>query len=384
MKFSLILKLLLALAIATGGYFGVRELSISEVALCPVVRGKAVLSATGNVTVLTQAEASVKAPAQGILRKFGVKVGDEFRSFKEGDIVEKGQIIGEIDSGPLPFMLRQLEAELARLRERRTRGSPQQYRLQRLARDLENAKKLLKSEHIAPVRVHELETEWYSLKFAIESEEMELDHQILRTQIQVEQQKDQLERFILRAPWRGILMAPTVVEGDLVFSGNTITKVTSPDKLLKVEINQDDLPAVRGSKLVSVRFFSFPDNSYKGKVANLVEIGNSNTQRFTVFLKMEELPEQLLVGQTGEASFVAKERDNVLLVPTSALVGNSIFVYNKTTGRIELREVTKGFTSITMVEIVKGLSDGDLVVYEKVDLQRDGDRVRPKKPKKTK
>jgi RND family efflux transporter MFP subunit len=375
-RLLLILKTVLVLAIVLGGYFGLREYAIPEVSVTPVRRGTATLAATGNVTVLSAFEASVKSPAQGILTKFGIKDGDEYRNFREGDVVKKGDIIGQVDSGALPFQLQQAKSDLERLKKRKTVHSPSLYELERRKKDLAAARVLLDEKSISANSVRDLEVAVNALTNSLYLEQVEQDYAIQRAEILVAQLQDQLDRFTLRAPIRGILMAPGFSEGDLVFSGNTITKVTSPNKLIKAEINQDDLPAVRNSKRVIVNFFSFPEKNYEGSLMTLVEIGNSNTQRFTAFIKMKEIPAQLLVGQTGEASFIADERHGALLIPASALVGDSVFVFDPATSRITKRRVRVGYTAITTVEVLEGLKEGDRVVSRDVDRQRDNDRVR--------
>ena len=384
MKISSVVKIVLTLAALGGGYFGLRELAIPEVTLTAVRRGSAVLSATGNVTVLSEFEGKITAPEKGNLKYFGRKVGDKFKNFTEGETVQKDQLVGEIDSGNLPFRRDQIQAELEKYQTRKRTGSPRQHELQRLERVLASTQELHAKGHASQNSVKDLEVSVNSLKSFIQADEMELDYSIRRTEIELKQINDQLARFELRAPCDGIVMAPAYLAGDLVFAGNTVSKVTSTKKLIKVEVNQDDLPSVRKSKRVLINFFSFPDREFEGKVSMLVEIGNSTTQRFTVFVKPTTLPEQLLVGQTGEATFIADEHLNALLIPTSAYVADSIsgsgsvFVYNPDTKTLEKRKIKTGYISLTTVEVLEGLKEGEQIVSVDVDQQRDSIRVHPK------
>jgi multidrug efflux pump subunit AcrA (membrane-fusion protein) len=93
------------------------------------------------------------------------------------------------------------------------------------------------------------------------------------------------------------------------------------------------------------------------------------------------LPDGLLSGQTGEATFIAGEHTNALLVPITAVdsVANkrgSVFVFKN--GILEKRPVSIGYITITTVEILDGLREGEQVVSKDVDQQRDGDRVKIK------
>ena len=45
-------------------------------------------------------------------------------------------------------------------------------------------------------------------------------------------------------------------------------------------------------------------------------------------------------------------------------------------GVVERREIDTGYTSITAIEVLGGLQDGDQVIVEDLHLFDDGDRVR--------
>jgi len=87
MKLSTVLKIVIAGALAAGGYFAVREFAKPEVTVTPARRGAAVATVTGSVTVIPAYEARVMAPERGVLLKFGLR---------EGDRVKKGDVIAEI------------------------------------------------------------------------------------------------------------------------------------------------------------------------------------------------------------------------------------------------------------------------------------------------
>ncbi|MDR2844871.1 MAG: efflux RND transporter periplasmic adaptor subunit [Puniceicoccales bacterium] len=373
MKIKTIFQLIVFLALVVGAYFLVRELAIPEVDTLPVRRGSITRSATGNVTVLPVIEASLTAPEKGILLRFGT---DDEHAYVEGDVVKKGDIIAELDPGNLPFLVNQIEAELESVAEKLQRGSPAQANLEQLKKDLQDEQKLLPDGFSRQYAVRDLETRIARLEAEIKLDEINLRFHERRLGHQLDQYEDQLDRLTLRAPFDGVIMSPLHGTGDLLFAGNQITKITSTAKLIKVEVNQDDLNAVRESKRVIVNFFSFPEAAYEGKLNYLVPIGNSSNQRFTVFLKMNALPDGLLSGQTGEATFIADEHHNTLLIPLSALMGDSVFVAKD--GRTEKRKVQLGFTSVATAEVLSGLDEGELVVTKDVDLQRDHARIKVK------
>ncbi|MDR2429612.1 MAG: efflux RND transporter periplasmic adaptor subunit [Puniceicoccales bacterium] len=366
MKFKNILFLIFPAATLAGGFFFLRELAVPEVAVATVTRGTATLTATGNVTVIPALEAQVRATEKGTVIEF---------EHKEGDRVKKGDLIARLDAGNLPFQLQQLENNLARLRERRKIGPSAQATRDYVRGEMEASEKLHGKGYLTGSALLDVKARLARMDVDLLIERINLDYDERGLEIQVAQLRDQLGRYEMRAPLDGVIMTPACVRGDIVFAGNSITKISSTRKLVKVEVNQDDLAAVRASTRVSVTFAAH-NGSYEGVVDNLVPVGDSKTQRFTVFLKMKTLPEGLLSGQTGEAAFIANQRANALLVPVNALMGESVYVVRE--GRTQRRKVETGYISVLTAEIRSGLEAGEQVVVRDVDLQRDGARVQPK------
>lgn len=169
-------------------------------------------------------------------------------------------------------------------------------------------------------------------------------------------------------------MTPAAIQGDQIFSGNAICNLTSTGKAIKVEVNQDDLDTVTKSKRVLIRLFAIPGKVFEGRLSQVLPVGNSSTQRFTVFVDVDKLPAEVLSGQTGEANFIADEHPDALLVPRRALVGNNL-CYVVKDGVACRRDIRTGFATLTDVELLSGAAEGELVVVKDADLRRDKERV---------
>ena len=75
----------------------------------------------------------------------------------------------------------------------------------------------------------------------------------------------------------------------------------------------------------------------------------------------------LFQGMTGEITFVTEEMKDVLYVSKRAIIteGENSYVKVRTEdGKIEKKSVTTGFTDGVNIEIVEGLSEGDIVLIE--------------------
>jgi multidrug efflux pump subunit AcrA (membrane-fusion protein) len=80
----------------------------------------------------------------------------------------------------------------------------------------------------------------------------------------------------------------------------------------------------------------------------------------------------LMAGMTGEMNIITGKHENVLLVPTRALLVDQALIVKH--GVVQKRTVKVGFRTLDFSEAVNGLSLGDHVVVA------DQDRLHPGKP----
>jgi len=93
-------------------------------------------------------------------------------------------------------------------------------------------------------------------------------------------------------------------------------------------------------------------------------------------------PVQLRQGQTVTVSVIIQQRNNVLLVPNQAIIGQgrSTYVQVMTDGQIEKRPVRIGLSDWQYTEIIEGLSEGEQVVVP----ETGGTSTTPTTPQQTK
>lgn len=367
------LRIAAALMLVAAGWFVFHNTVVPTVTVVAARKGVARLSATGNVTVLPSQDGRVVSPAQGIITSF---------KLKEGDRVKAGDIIAEIDRGSYPFLLNDSLTDLKQLDERLAKGSPQDIELDKNKKSYEKNIELAKAGGIPAELLERERRDIEQMEFSIKQERSDLEFKRTKLQNKIAEIRQEIERRTIRAGYDGVIMTPAVLQGDTIFNGGAICNITSLGKILRAVVNQDDLEAVRRSKRVLVRLFSQEDKVFEGKISQVLPIGDSNTQRFTVFIDMPQLPDSILSGQTGEATFIADEHADALLVPRKALLGTECFILNG--DRLEKRKVKVGYTNLTDAEILSGLNPGDLVVAKDVDLRRHGEKVTQETAKATK
>jgi len=107
---------------------------------------------------------------------------------------------------------------------------------------------------------------------------------------------------------------------------------------------------------------------------SIVPTADPESQRYTVLLDLENPPENLLAGMTGEMNIITGRHANAILLPTRALlVDQALLVRHKT---VQSRAVEVGFRSLDFVEALSGIAEGDHVIVSDQDKLRVGEFVR--------
>jgi len=87
------------------------------------------------------------------------------------------------------------------------------------------------------------------------------------------------------------------------------------------------------------------------------------------FDRPEDIP-RMLVGYSADVEIILDSRDNVLRVPTSALLeGGRVLRYDPATGKLEERQLKTGVANWEYTEVLDGIKAGDRIV---MSLEREG------------
>jgi macrolide-specific efflux system membrane fusion protein len=94
--------------------------------------------------------------------------------------------------------------------------------------------------------------------------------------------------------------------------------------------------------------------------------GTSSVVTYPVTVALDEEPEGVQVGMTASVAIIIAQAQNVVAVPSQALVGTSTSGYQvrvmDASGAITLVPVTVGLVTTSLAEVQGGLSGGETVV----------------------
>jgi len=178
----------------------------------------------------------------------------------------------------------------------------------------------------------------------------------------------------VRSPIDGILTNVQTIDGELVSDGNELFTVSSRKTYVRGEVNEEDVGEVKPGMKARVQLYAYRTRTFTARVTSVQPAADPTTQRYTVVLEMENPPDNLMVGMTGEMNVVTGAHQNALLVPTRALLVDQALVVER--GIVQPRTVKVGYRTLDFSEALSGLAAGDRVIIADQDKFRAGEPVR--------
>ena len=361
-----------------------------------------VISASGSIRPKRQVD--VSASSIGKITRVAVE---------EGDRVEKGQFLMQIDPIQLESVVLQIEAalEAARANERQTFAQ-----LKKAKNDLDRTMKLYDQGWRTD---QEVDASRASHDIAVANHES-AKHQIAQQEANLKSARHNLEEVTIDATMDGIITRLNVEEGESAIMGTTnipgtvlITIADLSTIETEVEVDETEVVHIKLGDLAKVTLDAFPDTSYVG---NVTEIGNSpilstsaSGQQgvdFKVVITIIDTIPNVRPGLSADTEITVAERSGVPSIPIQSLTVRrekdlkkkeqadstdagseeknkeieGVFVVDG--GRAHFRAVEIGISSQKYFEVVSGLEVGGKVVsgnYKAIRDLRDGQLVKVSK-----
>ena len=361
-------------------------------------------------------EARVQAKVTGYLKELYVDIGD---------VVEAGQVLGEIDVPEMMKSRERQEAELAKLEiyEERCRASLEVARFeisayqarveQALAEvktpnaqraadrsELERLETLVKTGAVTERVRDEARNRYEAAEAACAAAEAgsayakgllkvvqaksrvaEVDVNIAAARIKVARKElEELDALVayatLRAPFGGVITERNVDPGELVQNAQNSTRndkealftVAQIDTLrIRVPVPEHDAPWVDVGDLTSFRPRVSNNNGIKGKVTRISKTLDTRTRTMMIEIDLPNARHKLLPGMFGEVTITVDSRPSCLVLPAGAVrhgergEGSYVYVVGAAS-KVQHVSVITGLDDGHQIEIVAGLSGNEQVV----------------------
>ncbi|WP_150538429.1 efflux RND transporter periplasmic adaptor subunit [Actinobacillus vicugnae] len=372
MKLKTLINTLVVAGVVTAGYFYLSNSDESQKVHYitePVSRStinKSVL-ATGSVRASKRTE--VGAQVSGKIINLYVSLGQT---------VKKGDLIADIDSSNQANSLSTAEANLASYQ---AKLSSAQVALEVAQANYTRLSKLYKQSSASQA---DLETAKNTLAAAKASVD-EAKSQIKSAQISVADAKTNLNYTQIVSPMDGTIVSIPVSVGQTVNSAQTsptIVHVADLSKMLiKLEISEGDIAQVAQGQTISFTTLAEPNHKYHSKIDSVdpalttlsddsssnkytEKAGNTEAIYFYANSLVDNAEQRLRIGMTVQGQVEIAKRENILVVPTSALKkkGQKAFVMVLENNQAVEKKVELGLADSQHTEIISGLNEGEQVI----------------------
>lgn len=177
----------------------------------------------------------------------------------------------------------------------------------------------------------------------------------------------------LIAPLDGEIIARKLEPGQSI-SPETPILVMSDRLIVEAQVDETDIARISKDQEVEIQLDAYPDRILAGVVDHVAYEAETveNVTIYKIDVLPRDPPEFLRSGMTASLTFVVESKKNVLLLPTEAFKDNKVLV----TGAVE-KEIETGLDDGKQLEVVSGLSDGDIVLVAG-DSQLAADTNNPK------
>jgi membrane fusion protein (multidrug efflux system) len=191
---------------------------------------------------------------------------------------------------------------------------------------------------------------------------------------QVEAAKARLANTMIRAPFDGRIGLRRVSPGSFVDTSAVITTLDDTETIkLDFSIPEAFLPVVSEGMNIVARSLVYPDQSFVGRVASIDTRLDPVARSIQVRAMLPNPEDQLKPGMFLTVN-LQRDRGPVLVAPEASIVPERglQYVYRVVDGKAVRQEVTLGRRAPGLVEIVAGISAGDLLITEGTHKVRDG------------
>src|SRR6188472_2090548 len=383
----------------------------TEVRIEAVQKRDLVASVTASGQVQPQMKVDVAADISGRIVRLAVK---------EGQMVQKGQFLLEIDPALYLAAVQRAEAALSASKAQEAQAKANLIQAQRNYQRSAEIKKA-NAQLVSDEQLEQLKTQAEVQQALFEA----ATHQVEQSAAQLNDAKSSLAKTTILAPMSGRVTRLAVEQGETAvpgtFNKDAATLLTIADMSVletRVKVDETDVARIKVGDSAQVQIDAFPDTTFIGRVT---KISNSSVKAATaastdqavdyeVTIQLLNAPKETRPDFSATAKIITDSRTSVLSVPIIALtvrenqamqqgdtaVGlgkakpakeigkkdvEGVFVVG-TDNKVTFRAVKVGIAGEKHFEILGGLKDGEKIVagtYQAIRELKDGALVREAK-----
>jgi HlyD family secretion protein len=395
-KRDIIIIVVAAVILVAGGGFAMmhgKDDKAQEVEVTPVKRAKIVQKVTGTGKIQPNTEVKISSDVSSKIIRLTVK---------EGDHVEKGQLLVELDRQKLLASVSSLEASV-RSAEANARLAADNR--DQAEREFKRAQELVKKKLVSQSQLDTAQT-----AFQVEnSRARSAADQVAQVQGQLRQSQEDLNKTQIYAPISGTVSDLRKEAGEIAIGSQfqedvimVIAQLGSMEAV--VNVDENDINAIKLGQPAEIEVDAALGEQFKGTVSEIASSANvppagttAQKTEFEVKISITSATAKLRPGMTASADITTATEDQAVSVPIQSVTvrtpdqlgkdgknykagkdGFVELVFVVKDGKAYAKQVTTGIQSQDLIEIKSGVGEGEQVVsgsYRAISRDLDNDMV---------
>jgi RND family efflux transporter MFP subunit len=339
---------------------------------------KSELELPGNIQAIT--EAPILARADGYIQRRMVDIGDR---------VQTGQTLAEIEAPEIDEQIRQAQASLQQAQAAVDQAQAN-YQRGRSDEDLarvtaERWASLAGKGVVSRQENDRYQAEYRSLTAATHSLEKAVAMQ--RSNVAAAEANlarlDKVQGYrLVKAPFNGVITLRNVDVGALVNAGSTLLFRIAQTATLRTYVNVPQVSAsgVRVGQTARLTVSSLPSRHFAGAVARTANALDPANRTLLVEIHVPNPDGALLPGMYARVDLVSARTDAPLRIPSDALIargeGTAVAVVRED-HTVHLQKIEVGRDYGDRLEVISGLTEGQMIIPNPGDVVREGLQVQP-------
>ncbi len=208
--------------------------------------------------------------------------------------------------------------------------------------------------------------------------------QVDQAQATADLAESQLSNAIIRSPLDGVVAARNVDPGELVASGVPAFVVIDVGSVTaEASVEEGMVRTIHVGEQVPVAIDAAGIAKAVGTVQTVSPAADARTLAYTVKIRIDNPGDAVRPGMFARVSFPVDSRQNVLVVPNTAVVTETgisyVYAVVQQDGVSVVKKITveTGLSDETVTEITHGIDEGTVVITEGQSFLNDGQKVTP-------
>lgn len=199
-----------------------------------------------------------------------------------------------------------------------------------------------------------------------------------KAQAAVDKSANDLSDTAIYSPMNGVILKKLYSSGETVAAGYPVVAIGNINSVyVEVGVSDKYINSIKQGQSANIYVYG-TNKEYTGTVEEIGSLADSTTRTFNIKIRVDNPNGEIRPGMIAKANLNISG-EMVCLVPISSVIqlssGSVIFTYDENTNTVTKKPVVTGDIIGDNIQIIEGITTGDVIVTEGQFLLKDGDTV---------